>query len=415
MGKPGRILVVATTWDYIDLIQAGFPGRALFLTGAGERERAPVAPPPASQEVLCNLQDRGDVRRALEEHLRRWPSALAGIVAFDCESLGLAAELGQDLGLAFASPEAIAACRDKVVCKKVWRRAGVQCPRADVAESPGQAIEFMRALKGPVVLKPLSGTGSQGVFKCADPAEVERCFPPTLAQSQDAGGNPTGIAVEELIPGQEFSCDFLLEKGKLALLRVARKQPHPLLGAGTTLAYLVSSGMGGPRKNLILRRDLRTALNSLGIQRAMGMADFFWRHGRPCFLELAPRPSGDCLPWVLQKASGLDLWKIALDFSQGISPESGRIHHWRPVAGLMLYAQEHGRLNEKALRAMGQDPRILEVKLNEPMGSFAPCSGDEAAPQRLGHVIFRPHNPAHFGEEALALERALTSGLEIAA
>jgi biotin carboxylase len=45
------------------------------------------------------------------------------------------------------------------------------------------------------------------------------------------------------------------------------------------------------------------------------MVDFIVQDGRIVLLEMAPRPGGDCLPFLLHRAWGLDILKLFMDFS----------------------------------------------------------------------------------------------------
>ena len=418
MSPARRTLVVGTTWDYIELIHQRHPGRALFLTEPNERQASRLAPPPSGSEILCDFKDRQGVLHTLGMRIRSRSFRPSGIAAFDCDSLMWAAGLARDLHLPFPAPDSVALCRDKVLSKHAWQKSGLKCPRAEEVFTLDQAKEFLHGLGRPIVLKPLSGTGSSGVFKCATPQDVERCFPPALACARKFNSHAMSLAAEEALAGQEYSCDFALENGRVTILRVALKHPVPHGRFGATLAYLVRPGMPLAADNLALENDLLTALGSLGMERALGMADFFWQDDRPCFLEIAPRPGGDCLPWVVLAASGMDLIKATLDFSEGLSPSVVPASEWQPMVGLMLYASPGGGITASLDRLAGYDSRIREINLFEqvpplPGGAgFSPGQGDL---RRLGHLIFSPHDPSNFGEEALALHRDLCADLQLVA
>ena len=412
MSPAERILVAGATWDYIDTLLIRFPDRVLFLTDFNERRACPLAPPPTGLEILCDFNDRERTLRLVREHLRRYSIRPSGIVAFDCEALGWTAGLARDLGLRFPGEEAVALVRDKVLCKKAWQKAGLRCPRAEKVSSPDEAKEFLRELGGPTVLKPLHGTGSSGVYKCVLPEEVDLYFPRSLECTRKFTPGAEMLCAEEALSGTEYSCDFILQNGQVTILRVAQKHflPHERFGA--TLAYLVGPEMPLAGQNQALRDDLLTAMQTLGMDRAYGMADFFWLEGKPSFLEIAPRPGGDCLPWVLHLAGGLDTLETALDFSEGKSPSIPPADQWQPMAGLMLYAFPGGMVLPGRARQVLADPRVKELHLGQPDIAVVAPPRPPDEPTRLGHLIFSPHDPTCFGEEALELRQALFAGLE---
>ena len=106
-----RLLVVGTTADYIDHIRTHYPGRALFVTDPAERAAAAEKDPAPADELLCDLQDPRRVHDGLNTHLSRWRMGICGVVSYDCESLGLAADLAKQFGLPFPAPAAIVASR----------------------------------------------------------------------------------------------------------------------------------------------------------------------------------------------------------------------------------------------------------------------------------------------------------------
>jgi glutathione synthase/RimK-type ligase-like ATP-grasp enzyme len=171
-----RIVVVGTTPDYIDEIRRCYPRRALFVTDPSERAKAREAAPEPWEELLCDLKHAERVIDALNAHRRRWQIRPVGVACYDCESLQLTARIAQNLELAFPSPAAVAACRNKLISKRIWRKAELPCPEAEIIRNPSDAIKFMQRQSRAVILKPLTGSGSELVFKCSDSCDLTRDF-----------------------------------------------------------------------------------------------------------------------------------------------------------------------------------------------------------------------------------------------
>ena len=120
-----RLLVVGTTVDYIDHISRHYPGRALFVTDPAERATALEKEPAPADELLCDLQNTRGVHDELKTRLSRRRIGICGVVCYDCESLGLAADLARQFALPFPDPAAVRLSRNKFLSKQIWQKAAV--------------------------------------------------------------------------------------------------------------------------------------------------------------------------------------------------------------------------------------------------------------------------------------------------
>lgn len=401
----GRVLVVGTTADYIDLINRRYPGRALFVTDFRERQNAREAPPGPGSELLTDLRQTEQVHRDLVAHLERWHFGLTGVTSFDCESMELAAFLAARFGLLYPKPEVIRLVRDKFRAKQVWQDQGVSCPRAALVDSEQDALSFGARIGYPLVLKPLTGSGSELTFKCIDRDECVRHFHMVKSGLAKRGGsrmysvpdNDAGapdplsvIVAEEFVEGPEYSCDFIIEGDSVRIIRVAGKIRSTSLAFGTTLAYLLPAELPDGLVTACLAEKLCAAAKALGIDRAVCMVDFIVRDSRPCFLELTPRPGGDCLPPLIMRSCGLDMLGLALDFAEGrpiaVSPESG----WQQLVGARMFARSKGTIRRLDTTAITAHPAVVECYLKRATGHVVKLPPEDYDSWLLGHIIFRP-------------------------
>ncbi|RFS82416.1 cyanophycin synthetase [Actinomadura spongiicola] len=87
---------------------------------------------------------------------------------------------------------------DKRLAHRVLADAGVPVPEGRVAASAAEALEALRAIGGPVVVKPLSGHQGEGVH-------VELSTPPeVVAAFAAAAGEDGEVIVESYIPGRDY-------------------------------------------------------------------------------------------------------------------------------------------------------------------------------------------------------------------
>ena len=400
-----RVLVVGTTSDYIDIILQRFPGRAVFLTDGAERARAAEPTPAGEDEARCDVRDTPGALDVVRKHTARWHLDLRGIVCFDCESMALAAELADALGLCYPSAEAIAACRSKFESKQLWQRAGVPCPRSQLVRHETEAARFWREIGEPVVLKPLSGSGSELTFLCSDAESCSAAYETARSrleghQNERMYASPVGkqtdpdprrvLAAEEFVQGSEYSCDFVLDADRVSVIRTAMKIPAAERSFGTTWAYVVPGELPAEVDQEELRDQLRLAAQALGLQRALCMVDMIVRDGKALLLEMTPRPGGDCLPPLLLRSAGIDILGCALDFAEGLDirpPASGQ---WRRLVGLRLFADQAGVVRGIDTETLSEDDRVLECSLKYGPGHQVVLPPDDYDSRILGHVIFEP-------------------------
>jgi biotin carboxylase len=401
-----RVVVVGTTSDYIELIRRRYPHRALFLTDAAERARASEETPGPAEEILCDFTNGPDVLRVLKDHLRRSRLAVDGVACFDCEYLGSAAVIANHLGLPFPSPSAVAQSRNKFLSKQAWKRADVACPAAAVVRNRAELCTLVDRVGKPVILKPLTGSGGELVFCCADHTDCLQAYDILINRLSEAGENrlylkdPVAsedldpiqdVVLEEFIPGQEYSCDFFLENGRLEVIRTAKKIPTAGTQVGTTTAaYVVPAQLPAEIPSPVFLNQLHRAATALGLDRALCMVDFIVWQGKAYLLELTPRPGGDCLPWLIQQSCGLDMIGLALDMAQGRNISALLRQRWKNLIGLRLFAPHGGTVKEIDEGDLRLDPRVQEVYIKRRPGHRVVLPPNDYDSRLLGHVIFGP-------------------------
>ncbi len=402
-----RTLVIGTTADYIAAIHERYPGRVLFITDKSQALRREMPDLDSRTQLLCDLSVTNRVIRSVERHLEQWNIRPRGITCYDCEWLVLTAKIAQALQLTYPSAESVALCRDKMASKEVWLKAGVPCPQASIVSSPDEASQFALGVGSPVVLKPVSGSGSELTFVCDDPATASRMFKavagglqrraglPMFARvdgTDEQSGEPQEVIAEEFIKGVEFSCDVFVDNGNIEIIRLAEKIPRPAPPFGTTLAYIVPGRLPQGIDESQLHRILFQAASSLGLLRSLFMVDFIVRDGQIYLLELTPRPGGDCLPHLIKQSSGLDMLGLALDIAEKRPMEIPSSASWKKLVGLRLFAGGSGRIKRLDTTNLEKDPRVREIYFKRVPGEQVALPPKDYDTWILGHVIFEPNS-----------------------
>jgi len=347
---------------------------------------------------------------------------LSGIACFDCESMSTAAFIAHSFGLCYPSAEAVAKCRDKYVCRQVWRQAGLSCPDVELVHDASDVISFLHKINGLAVLKPLTGSGSELILLCSTEDECVvafntlrsrlarhldlRMYAPYVCDGRKVDPRRVFV-IEEFVQGDEYSCDFAVDGDSVEIIRIARKILDPKQAFGTTLAYLLPSPLPEGLDEDIFRNQLGTAAKSLGLDRAICMLDFIVRDNKAFMIELAPRPGGDCLPPLLLNSCGTDILGCTLDFAEGHSFVSSESLQWRPLVGVRLFAKCSGEIGQIDSSALLKDHRVVESYLKRGPGHRIVLPPEDYESRLFGHVIFEPTGTESIENECIEIASKL--------
>ncbi|MBU0675709.1 MAG: ATP-grasp domain-containing protein [Proteobacteria bacterium] len=410
-----KVLVVGTTTDYIDWLRRAAPGRALYLTAPSIREKAQEPKPTPDEELLGDLTDPEGIFIALDRHLREYHITLVGVACFDCESLDLAAVLATRHNLPFPTRESIGLCRDKLLSKQTWQKSGVRSPRTRLVRSAPEAAEFFAGIAAPCVLKPVAGSGSELVFRC-DTAEACASSYQLIRQGlrarhgRELYRNHDGIAAEEFIHGEEFSCDFIVLPDRVEILRLTRKlhaaPSTPEAPFGTIMGYALLLDAPTSFSVETLRTILGQGASALGCTGLICMVDFLVDPQGISLLEMTPRPGGDCLPQLIREACDIDILVLTLELAAG-QPLPPR-NRGREKIGLRLHSRRAGRITAIDATAISNDPRVSEVNLIKSVDSVVTMPPADYDSWYLGHAIFTPAPDINLEHQCRDLRAQLT-------
>ena len=405
--RRSRVLVVGTTPDYVDQLLRAHPDECLFLTESRLRFDAKEPQPNDHEEVLYRRDKQLSAIELLKRHQARFGIKIVGIVCFDCESMPLASMIARRCGLPYPSSGAVRCCRNKRLMKERWSADGTSHPRFSIVRQSEEAVEFLRQIGGPCVMKPLSGSGSELVYRAETESDCRVSFETITAGLHVRRAAPlyrsckegrTSILMEEWVKGDEFSCDFLVEKGRARLIRLARKHLRRNGPSGIIEAYELSPDLPDACQDARLTPWLLRATSSLGIDRAICMADFIVRDNQPVFLEVTPRCGGDCLPSLLKTACDFDVLGLAIRFARE-TVDTAVVRVNEPTVALRLFADRAGTLELTDTDAILNDRRVLSVDLTRRLGDQVQLPPLDYESWILGHVIYRPEPGRRVSEQ----------------
>lgn len=412
-----RIVVVGTTTDYFELLAARFKDKLIFLTDFQEKVNRRESRIDPSIEVLTDCEDYEASLNALKEHVRVYDITLSGVVCFDCESLALASVIASKFSLPFPTLEAVLNCRSKFKSKQIWQQNNIPCPSCALTRSQEAAATFKDLLGGPVVLKPLTGSGSELVFYCPDTKSCQSAFGlikqklslPSNKRMYSLGYMPKEhdprnvVVIEQFIGGDEYSCDFVLDNNKVKLIRFSKKIIRGDSTFGTVSAYILPASFPVGWDQNRLEARLLEASKCLGLNRTIAMVDLKFENNEFYLIELTPRLGGDCLPPLILASCGFDIFKVALDFSEGKDTYFPEFEFWTKSIGMHIIAQRQGILRKMDLSELSKDKRVVSFHLKRNPGDMIRLPPQDYDSRILGYILFKPDEESSIEDQCSVL------------
>lgn len=230
-----------------------------------------------------------------------------------------AARLAERHGLPGAGLGAAEIMRDKSRLRRISAAAGVLNPASTRANSPEDVVAALRAVGGPVVVKPSARQAALGVTQVQSEAEAADAFraadkPAEGGRAPDHGIDSV-VLVEECISGPEYSVELLVEEAVVVFANVTAKELFPgrrPVERGHVLPILDDGGRAP-----ILISSTRQVLAATGFRSGFIHCEWILRGEEPFLVECAGRVPGDGITTLLAQAWDADLIALYVDLLQG--------------------------------------------------------------------------------------------------
>jgi len=398
------VLVAWTTPDYVSRLQHRHPEEVYFIVDSWFKDSPDLDRLDKSAVIFTGFEDLRQALRSIKQDLLSKNLSPRGVACFDCEALIPASFLAREWGLPFPDKSAIARARNKYEAGRVWKQSGVRSPSVLLVSSRDETLDGFRRMQEDVVLKPVSGSGSELVFHCRSEEEVVQSvrilerelplsasnplFQPLPFPSAETFVDPRRVWImEEFVSGPEFSCDFLLEGDRITLIRETGKVKPSTQTFGSVLAYTYPPFYPENFSSAALCHIFRRAAGALGFTWGHFMVDFILHNGHPMIIEMTPRPGGDSIPDLLETATGTDLLELHLNFVAGFNPSELPSPPGERFASINLFAAQAGKIIRIDPTPVIAHPRVRAIFLRKRAGDrivLPPKSYDH---RLLGHTI----------------------------
>jgi biotin carboxylase len=302
------------------------------------------------------------------------------------------AQVRAQLGLPGLSVQAAENFRDKSTMKSVFEHAGLPCARHRLAAGSAAAVDFVRRVGFPVVVKPPAGAGAINTFRLDNAAQLQEY----LARHPPDPARPT--LFEEFLQGEEHSFDSVCIDGRLVWYSISRYLPAPLTvleNPWIQWCVLLPREVDGP-EYADIRAVAHPALQALGLGTGMTHLEWFRRPGGDLAIsEVAARPPGAQFTSLISYACDCDFyraWPRLMVHDEFTSPR-------RNYAAGAAYLRGMGQGRIRAVHGLTQAQRelgglVVEARL--PQVGQAQPAGYEGA----GYLIVR-HPETRLVEQAL--------------
>jgi biotin carboxylase len=283
-----RIVLVIPTATYRapDFVRAaGDLGVGVVVVSDGD---LPLAGERVEQMIVTDLSDHAEAAQVIAGGLVDLD--IDAVIGVDDGAVLVAAEAARALGVPHATPDAVAATRDKAVMRELLAAQSVPQPAFAVVDSIESAAGRASVLGYPVVLKPLSLSASRGVIRADDESALRAVWERVRRIAEEAGA-PAGqpLLLEEFVSGPEVAVEGLVTDGTLEVLAVFDK-PDPLEGPFfEETIYVTPSRLG---RDAEIRAIVEAGVRALGLDRGPVHAEVRFGPEGPVLIEVAGRSIG---------------------------------------------------------------------------------------------------------------------------
>lgn len=213
----------------------------------------------------------------------------------------------------------------------------------------------------PVIIKPLSNSGSRGVIKCEIPEKLQKSINETLEFCRDER-----FIIEEFIEGDELSVEAIVYNNKVDIIQITDK----IVSAPP---YNVEIGHIQPSKYMSSKTEIYELLQKIiditGLNNCAIHPELKTSNGKFTIIEIGPRLGGDFISSKLVPLStSVNMEKIVINIAIGQSYQYDVSDKAALISYLNLPSTKEvkGVLSESEL--IKTFPNITEIKNNLKVG-----------------------------------------------
>lgn len=308
-------------------------------------------PPPcvAHFEGIDFRQPLKAIRRILEL-ARRFD--VAGIVPVSEFGLEASAAVAEILKLPTNPLAAVRNTRDKAKMRRALAKADLDPVRFAECRTLDEATAFMQRIGGPIFVKPVGSTGSDGVSRVDSLEDLPRALD-AVARSLVSGA----ALCEEYLEGPEVSVEGVFCDGKFVPLVVSDKH---IDGRRVEFGHDQPSRISTALREQICDLTARM-LKELGVDHGATHTEFKLTSDGPRLVETHTRMAGANMPRITELTTGVDLEDFLVAAAVGENPKVAPAVTGRFAAVRWLIARQPGEIAALELPALRREDGEMEV------------------------------------------------------
>jgi hypothetical protein len=403
--EPRLIIVVGTTPDYVKRIQEEERTKPLlFLLDSRFKNSRELVVAENSHFIFANLENYNKTLETLKSYVsgQDYKPCFA---CFDCETLYLASRLAEYFNCPFPSSGSVLKSRNKFLSRRLWMKNGIPTAECGLSSNLTESLILFNRFNGNVVVKPLTGSGSELVFHCTGEQDIIKAVGILERQLEKRRNNPLFAPimdplsgetidpcslwiVEEFIEGPEYSCDFFIINSTVHVLRETGKIKDRDYPFGTVSGYMIPPYYAENKTREDIKVAMIGAAGALGFTWGYFMADFIVSNNQVNMIELTPRPGGDSLPDLIRESTGADILKTYLDIITGdISSLESFPEPAGNFASIHLYSDRKGVIADIDTAGITSDPRTRLLLMKKKRGDAVSLPPDDYDNRLLGYCV----------------------------
>ena len=333
-------------------------------------ERLEADPSIVHAEGLDFGKSMQSVHRIVELHKKYQFETIVPISEF---GLLTAAIASRQLGMPFTPFETVMNTRDKLRMRRVLEAKGLSQVRFRSCTTVDEVQAFLAEVGGPIIVKPLMGTASDGVSRVDRPDQVEAA----LRISNESRSFSAAIC-EEYIDGPEVSVEAYLIDGEFIPVAITDKL--------TDERFLEMGHSQPTRFSPAIQQQIfdatRDVVVALGITRGVTHTEMRITPRGPRLIETHTRMGGDFIHVLTRTSTGVDLTDLLVACALGEVP-TARPTDTGAAAAIRFVTGPAGIVADVDLPQL--EDGLLEVRAYVKPGDET--TGYSSSLDRFGHVI----------------------------
>lgn len=236
----------------------------------------------------------GGLSQSLIEELSRFD--IETVIANTEEAVVLGARVREHLGLKRMAVDVVERFHNKLIMKNHARDCNIPITRYQIIDESTKGEDLEASLGLPLVIKPVDGSGAQGVKVARTLGEVKAAM-------------KTGLLAEAFVNGNELSVETFVHDGK-PLFHNLTEYLHQWKKS------VVPAQLTSEIKTKVLQIN-DAVIEKFAVDRGVTHAEFYLTDKGPVFGEIAIRPPGGYYMDLIDRVYGFNSWQTYIKLSCG--------------------------------------------------------------------------------------------------